>query len=78
MAILGWYSIDLSVKNIPRIKCTLLGRVVELVDTLVLGTSVARREGSSPFSPTIFKKTSNIARKAIFVFLDFPPIFFFS
>ncbi len=29
------------------------GRVVELVDTLVLGTSAARREGSSPFSPTI-------------------------
>ncbi len=25
---------------------------MELVDTLVLGTSVARREGSSPFSPT--------------------------
>ena len=23
-----------------------------MVDTLVLGTSVARREGSSPFSPT--------------------------
>ena len=28
-------------------------RVVELVDTLVLGTSAARREGSSPFSRTI-------------------------
>lgn len=27
-------------------------RVVELVDTLVLGTSAARREGSSPFSRT--------------------------
>jgi hypothetical protein len=26
--------------------------VVELVDTLVLGTSAARREGSSPFIPT--------------------------
>ncbi len=27
-------------------------RVVELVDTLVLGTSASRREGSSPFSRT--------------------------
>lgn len=26
--------------------------MVELVDTLVLGTSAARREGSSPFIPT--------------------------
>lgn len=25
---------------------------MELVDTLVLGTSAARREGSSPFAPT--------------------------
>jgi hypothetical protein len=29
------------------------GDVVELVDTLALGASVARREGSSPFIPTI-------------------------
>ncbi len=28
-------------------------RVVELVDTLVLGTSAVRREGSSPFPSTI-------------------------
>ena len=28
------------------------GDVVELVDTLVLGTSASRREGSSPFIPT--------------------------
>ena len=28
-------------------------RVVELVDTLVLGTSASRREGSSPFSRTM-------------------------
>lgn len=28
------------------------GDVVELVDTLVLGTSAVRREGSSPFIPT--------------------------
>ncbi len=29
-----------------------VGRVVELVDTLVLGTSGAIRGGSSPLSPT--------------------------
>tara|TARA_B110000977_G_scaffold176549_1_gene232358 strand:+ start:383 stop:544 length:162 start_codon:yes stop_codon:yes gene_type:complete len=28
------------------------GRVVELVDTPVLGTGVARRVGSNPISPT--------------------------
>ena len=28
------------------------GRMAELVDALVLGTSIARCEGSSPFSPT--------------------------
>ena len=28
------------------------GQVVELVDTLALGASAARREGSSPFIPT--------------------------
>jgi hypothetical protein len=28
------------------------GDVVELVDTLALGASAARREGSSPFIPT--------------------------
>ena len=32
------------------------GDVVELVDTLALGASAARREGSSPFIPTIFMK----------------------
>ena len=31
----------------------LTGRVVELVDTLVLGTSGAIRGGSSPLSPTL-------------------------
>ncbi len=34
-----------------------LADVVELVDTLVLGTSVVRREGSSPFIRT--KKTDS-------------------
>ena len=33
-----------------------VGRMVELADTPVLGTGLARGEGSSPFSPT--KKTS--------------------
>ena len=28
------------------------GRMAELVDALVLGTSIERCEGSSPFSPT--------------------------
>ena len=32
------------------------GRMVELVDTPVLGTGLARGEGSSPFSPTISNK----------------------
>ncbi len=29
------------------------GRMAELVDALVLGTSIEKCEGSSPFSPTI-------------------------
>ena len=29
--------------------------MAELVDALVLGTNIARCEGSSPFSPTIYK-----------------------
>jgi hypothetical protein len=32
--------------------CRNRGDVVELVDTLALGASAARREGSSPFIPT--------------------------
>ena len=35
-------------------RSTSYGVVVELVDTLVLGTSEVTREGSSPFSPTKF------------------------
>ena len=35
------------------------GGVVELADTHVLGTCLARGEGSSPFTPTI-KKTSEV------------------
>ena len=35
-------------------RSTIYGVVVELVDTLVLGTSEVTREGSSPFSPTKF------------------------
>ena len=31
----------------------MLGDVVELVDTLALGASAVRREGSSPFIPTM-------------------------
>jgi hypothetical protein len=34
------------------------GDVVELVDTLVLGTSAVRREGSSPFIPTKEKESA--------------------
>ena len=37
--------------------------MVELVDTLVLGTSAARREGSSPFSPTKKVLKSELRRK---------------
>ena len=32
-----------------------IGPVVELVDTLDLGSSAVRYEGSSPFRPTNFK-----------------------
>ena len=41
------------------------GRVVELVDTPALGAGAARREGSSPFSPT--KKTFSL--ESVFLFL---------
>ncbi len=35
------------------------GAMVELVDTPVLGTGLARGEGSSPFSPTKINYESN-------------------
>ena len=34
-----------------------VGRVVDLVDTPVLGTGLARGEGSNPFSPTMSRKS---------------------
>ncbi len=37
-----------------------LARVVELVDTLALGASVARREGSSPFSRTTYNTPNHM------------------
>ena len=33
------------------------GRMVELADTPVLGTGLARGEGSSPFSPTKYNES---------------------
>ena len=39
--------------NVTKKQYIIFARVVELVDTLVLGTSANRREGSSPFSCTI-------------------------
>ena len=39
------------------------GDVVELVDTLALGASVARREGSSPFIPTTHRQTKGALAK---------------
>jgi hypothetical protein len=41
-------------------------RVVELVDTLALGASAARREGSSPFSRTNIK---SLAVVGLFILL---------
>ena len=38
----------------PVNQCSLIGGVVELKDTLVLGTSVERRESLSLSFPTIF------------------------
>jgi hypothetical protein len=54
-------SVKLSHFFIPR------GRVVELVDTLVLGTSGASREGSSPSSPTIEMQRSGISLRLFFI-----------
>ena len=47
-------------------------RVVELVDTLVLGTSASRREGSSPFSRTkkLYKNRSFYKGGFLIIFLQ--------
>lgn len=50
MVILSWFFIKKFAKIHRRQSHA---DVVELVDTLVLGTSAARREGSSPFIRTI-------------------------
>ena len=41
------------------------GRVVELVDTSVLGTDFVRSEGSNPFSPTRSNYWVNIVAQGV-------------
>ena len=43
-----------------RVFNNLYADVVELVDTLALGASAARREGSSPFIRTKIKNRTNV------------------
>lgn len=53
-----------------------IARVVELVDTLVLGTSDESREGSSPFSRTIKKFLNPVGLKTFLFVIKYSNVKF--